>query len=106
MPIFLEDHKVYALTHGLSYLGLLVYLIFVVWALVRCSRRWVTLLLMIASLIAGLLVAVGVLRYVPEIAYGWGDLDAKLVIAQFLAMLTSAGVGWKYLKTHRRALKN
>jgi hypothetical protein len=90
---------------GLSCFGLFAYVIFVVWAVVRSSRRWITLLLIVAGLIAGFAVGFVVLPYVPSLAYGWADLDAKMVLVQFLAMLASAGVGWKYLKTHRRSPK-
>ena len=77
-------------------LSLAAYLAVVVWALLKSSRRWMTLLRIVVSLVSvvflGYLLTLAVPRYGLEIVGFLG----------IIAMLVSAAVGWNYTRTHRR----
>jgi hypothetical protein len=75
---------------------LVAYLVCVVFAVMKSSKRWMTLLWVVVSF-----VSVALLGYLLSLAAP----DYTLAIADLsgiIAPLVSAAVGWNYMKTHRR----
>jgi len=90
------DNTPFELVELIRALSLAGYLAAVVWFVMKSSRRWMTLLWIVASLISvvflGYLLILAVPRYALEI----------VALLGMIAMLVSAAVGWNYTRTHRR----